>query len=72
MSITEQNQLNQKYGAGKKYLRAREIKENYGIPLSTLWLYAKQGKITPKKISARVTVFAVAELEAFINSVEVA
>ncbi|WP_457748489.1 helix-turn-helix transcriptional regulator [Sulfurimonas sp.] len=72
MNLQKIYDTTQKYGAGKKYLRAREIKENYGIPLSTLWLYAKQGKITPKKISARVTVFAVAELEAFINNVEVA
>jgi predicted DNA-binding transcriptional regulator AlpA len=72
MSETIKKEIEKKYNAGKKYLRANEIKENYGIPLSTLWLYAKQGKLTPKKVSSRVTLFEVAELEAFINKDEVA
>ena len=72
MSEATKTELEQKYNVGKKYLRAKEIKENYGIPSSTLWMYAKQGKLKPKKISARVTVFSVLELEAFINCAEVA
>ncbi|MFK5937079.1 MAG: DNA-binding protein [Sulfurimonas sp.] len=72
MSETLKTELEKKHNADKKYLRAKEIKVNYGIPLSTLWLYAKQGKLTAKKVSARVTVFSVAELEDFINSDKVA
>lgn len=47
----------------KKFMRARELANHLGIALSTVWLYAKQGKITSKKLSERVTVFNVAEVE---------
>jgi len=47
----------------KKYYRAKELAEHLGIGLSTVWLYAKQGKITPKKISSRVTVFDIDEVK---------
>ncbi|WP_419677628.1 helix-turn-helix transcriptional regulator [Aliarcobacter lanthieri] len=46
-----------------KFMRAKQLAEHLGIGLSTVWLYAKQGKITPKKISDRVTLFEVAEVE---------
>ena len=46
-----------------KYMRAKQLAEHLGIGLSTVWLYVKQGKITPKKISDRVTVFDVVEVE---------
>ena len=46
-----------------KYMRARQLAEHLGIGLSTVWLYVKQGKITSKKISDRVTLFEVAEVE---------
>ena len=47
----------------EKYKRAKGLAKYLGIGLSTVWLYAKQGKITPKKLSPRVTVFEVAEVE---------
>jgi len=56
----------------KKYMRAKEASKYMGIGLSTIWHYAKEGKLTPKKISARVTVFEVSEIDNLINSVEVA
>ncbi|MEY3090557.1 MAG: hypothetical protein RL113_873 [Pseudomonadota bacterium] len=40
-----------------KKLRAKKIAEEFGIGLSTVWLYAKEGKLTPIKVSERVTVF---------------
>ena len=46
-----------------KYLRAKELAKHLGVGLSTVWLWNKQGKITSKKISERVTVFEVAEVE---------
>ena len=46
-----------------KFMRAKQLAEHLGIGLSTVWLYAKQGKITPKKASDRVTLFEVAEVE---------
>ena len=46
-----------------KFMRAKELAKYLGIGLSTVWLYAKQGKITPNKISERVTLFDVVEVE---------
>jgi len=51
----------------KEWYRAKEAKEYLGIGLSTLWLYAKQGKLTPKKISSQVTVFAKDELDKLVE-----
>jgi predicted DNA-binding transcriptional regulator AlpA len=72
MSEAIKNELNNKYGAGRKVLRAKEVAEYMGIGLSTVWLYAKEGKLTAKKISTRVTVFSIDEIDNLVNSVEVA
>jgi len=42
-----------------KYMRAKQLAEYFGISLSTVWRYAKEGKIKPIKLSSRVTVFDV-------------
>jgi len=47
----------------KKYYRARELAEHLGIGLSTVWHYVKLGKIKSKKLSSRVTVFNITEVE---------
>lgn len=47
-----------------KKLRAKQIAKEFGIGLSTVWLYAKEGKLSPIKVSSRVTVFDSAEVEA--------
>ena len=47
----------------KKFMRAKELSEHLSIGLSTVWLYAKQQKITPIKLSEKVTVFNIAEVE---------
>ncbi len=47
----------------KKYYRAKEASEYLGVGLSTIWLYAKQGKLTRKKLSKQVTVFSREELD---------
>lgn len=46
-----------------KFMRAKQLAKYLGIGLSTIWLYAKQGKITPLKISEGVTVFEVEKVE---------
>ncbi|MDC0932696.1 DNA-binding protein [Arcobacteraceae bacterium] len=51
----------------KKYYRAKELKELLGVGLSTVWLYAKQRKITPIKLSERVTVFSIDEINKVFN-----
>ena len=48
-------------------MRAKEASKYIGVGLSTIWLYAKQGKITAYKISDRVTIFKRSELDAFVN-----
>jgi excisionase family DNA binding protein len=65
-------EIEEKYNAGKKYLRAKEVAKYMGIGLSTVWAYAKEGKLTAKKISTRVTVFSIDDINTLINSVEVA
>ncbi|KAB7884910.1 DNA-binding protein [Poseidonibacter ostreae] len=51
----------------KEKLRAKTIAYRYEVGLSTVWLYAKQGKLTPIKISKRVTLFDIDEVSAFFN-----
>ncbi len=51
----------------KHKYRAKEVSVYLGIALSTVWLYAKQGKLTPIRISSRVTVFDIKEIEALAN-----
>ena len=47
----------------QKFMRAKELAKYLGVGLSTIWLWNKQGKITSKKISDRVTLFDVVEVE---------
>ena len=49
-------------------MRAKEASKYIGVGLSTIWLYAKQGKITAYKISDRVTIFKKDNLDRFINA----
>jgi len=46
----------------QKYLRAKEVAAYLSIGISTVWLYSKQKKLTPKKLSSRVTVFDIDEV----------
>ena len=48
-------------------LRAKEASNYLSIGLSTLWLYVRQGKLKPIKLSPRVTIFKRSELDDFIN-----
>ena len=48
-------------------LRPKEACKYLGVGLSTLWLYARQGKIKPIKLSERVTIFKKSDLDSFIN-----
>jgi len=51
----------------KNKIRAKEVAKYLGVGLSTVWLYAKEGKITPIRLSPRVTVFSVEDLDSFIS-----
>jgi len=48
-------------------MRAKEASRYLSVGLSTIWLFAKQKKITAYKLSDRVTVFKREELDALIN-----
>jgi len=47
----------------KRWLRARDVSQFLSIGLSTVWLYASQGRLTAKKLSPRVTVFDMEEVK---------
>ncbi len=68
MSEATKKHIEQTYDARKKYLRAKEVSEYMGIGLSTVWLYASNGTLTPKKISSRVTVFSIDEINNLIEA----
>ena len=51
----------------KEYYRAKEAAEYLGIGKSTVWLYAKQGKLHPVKLSDRVTVFTKNDLDGLLT-----
>ncbi len=67
MSEATKKEIEQKYAIGKKGFRAKETSIYMGIGLSTVWLYAKQGMLTPMKISKRVTIFNKDEIDALLN-----
>lgn len=51
-------------------LRPKEAAKYLGCGLSTVWLFAKQGKIKPIKLSDRITIFKKEDLDRFIGSRE--
>lgn len=55
----------------KRFLRAKEVAEYLSIGLSTVWLYASQGRLTPKRLSARVTVFDIDEVNSLFDEGDV-
>ena len=57
MSINESTNIHT-----KKMYRAKELAEYLGIGLSTVWRYAKEGKIKAYRISEGVTVFNIDEV----------
>jgi predicted site-specific integrase-resolvase len=46
-----------------KFLRPKPMASHIGVALSTLWNYQKQGRIQSIKVSERVTLFNVADVE---------
>lgn len=52
----------------RRFLRDKQAAAWLGIGISTLWLYVRQKKIPSIKLSPKVTVFAVADLEEFVQS----
>ena len=69
MNTTIEEKLIKKYNVSKKNYRAKEVAHYLGIGLSTVWLYAKQGKLKPIKISSRVTVFKIEDIDKLFNEI---
>ena len=55
----------------KKYYRAKEAAKYLGVGLSTIWLWNQQAKLHSKKLSARVTVFHIDDLNNLANDIPV-
>lgn len=51
-----------------EYLRVKEVAQYMGISVSTVWLFTKQGKLNAIKLSDRVTVWRLSDIDAFIAS----
>ena len=51
----------------KVWYRPNESAEYLCISIATFWNYVKQNKISTKKLTPRVTVVNITELENFIN-----
>jgi len=58
----------EKHPTQKQNFRAKEAAEYLGIALSTVWLYAKQGRLNPVKLSPRITVFKKTDLDNLIEN----
>ncbi|MCF6207209.1 MAG: helix-turn-helix domain-containing protein [Sulfurovum sp.] len=58
----------EKHPVQKQNFRAKEAAEYLGIALSTVWLYAKQGRLNPVKLSPRITVFKKTDLDNLIEN----
>ena len=54
----------------KRYYRARELAVYLGVSITTIWNYAKDGKLTAKKLSTQATVFDIQEVNKLFNDVE--
>lgn len=51
-----------------KLLRVKEVAEKLSIGVTTVWLYAREGKLPkPTKISPRVTVWKESDINKFIE-----
>lgn len=51
-----------------RFLRVKQAALYLSVGVSTIWLYAKQGKLHPVKLSERVTVFKKEDLDALIDN----
>lgn len=52
----------------QEQLRAKDVAVYLGIGLSTVWLFAKQGKLRPVKLGARTTVFLKSEIDEWVEN----
>ena len=53
----------QSNNAIKDNYRAKEASVYVGVHINTIWAYAKAGRLTPIRISPRITIFKRADLD---------
>ena len=51
-----------------QYFRLKDASKFLGVGKPTIWLYTRQGKIRSIKLSDRVTVWALSDLQSFVSS----
>lgn len=51
-------------------MRVKHIVNEFPVSPASVWLYAKQGKLTPIKVTDGITVFDRSEVEAFFNGMK--
>lgn len=54
----------------KKKYRAKELALYIGVGLSTIWRWAKEGKIRSQKVSSGVTVFDIDEVKSDLKFIK--
>ena len=55
----------------EKFLRVQDVADMLAIGKSTVWLYTKTGKLPqPIKLSPKVTVWKLSEIEQFMSSLK--
>jgi excisionase family DNA binding protein len=54
--------------APRRMMRVKEAASVYGVGVSTLWLWAQQGRIKPVRMGKRLTLFPVDQLEALFST----
>lgn len=52
----------------RQFLRDKQAAAWLGIGCSTVWMYVRQGKLKAIKLSPKVTVFAISDLQEFVQS----
>lgn len=55
----------------ERFLRVKDVAEMLSIGKSTVWLYTKAGRLPkPIKLSPKVTVWKLSEIEQFMSSLK--
>ena len=62
------NYLKKEFKMPIENMRAKDVAKYLGIGLSTVWLYVKQKKLHPTKLSSRVTIFSKKDIDDFVNN----
>lgn len=53
----------------KRYYRAKEVAVYLGVSITTVWNYAKDGRLHAKKLSEHATVFDIKEIDKLFDEV---